>query len=190
MDKMDWTKTKAVWDGEDWRFTEVPLEACLGGAVVVHCWDGRTCFSPMELNYNGDDPVKAVDALMYWCEHGESQPDEVIKQQPRRYEMKKNFVFYKLRLEDLVKASIAPLRKQVQDNEALFDHMVANSNWLVLDVDAAKLRNSLSGSDEAPEVRSLVNYIRLVKKRTAFTRRIGGSQWYVEINNNQGESKC
>lgn len=66
MDKMDWTKTKAVWDGEDWQFTEVPGEAC---------WDGRTCFSPMELNYNGDDPVRAVDALMYWCEYGEPQPN-------------------------------------------------------------------------------------------------------------------
>ena len=80
MDKMDWTKTKAVWDGEDWQFTEVPGNAC---------WDGRTCFNRTELNYNGDDPVKAVDALMYWCEYGESQPDEVIsKKTIRRYEMK------------------------------------------------------------------------------------------------------
>jgi len=62
MKERDWTKTKAVWDGEDWRFTEVPLEACPN-------WGGRTCFSRMELNYNGDDPVKAVVALRYWCEH-------------------------------------------------------------------------------------------------------------------------
>jgi hypothetical protein len=67
--KSDWTKTQAVWDGEDWRFTEVPLDACPN-------WGGRTCFSRMELNYNGDDPVKAVVALRYWCEHGESQPSE------------------------------------------------------------------------------------------------------------------
>jgi len=71
INKKDWTKTKAVWDGEDWRFTEVPLEACPN-------WGGTTCFSRMELNYNGDDPVMAVDALMYWCDHGESQPDETV----------------------------------------------------------------------------------------------------------------
>ena len=71
MDKMDWTKTQAVWDGEDWRFTEVPLEACPS-------WGGRTCFNRTELNYDGADPVKAVDALMYWCEYGESQPNETV----------------------------------------------------------------------------------------------------------------
>jgi len=56
----DWTKTQAVWDGEDWRFTEVPLEACPN-------WGGRTCFNRTELNYDGADPADAVDALMYWC---------------------------------------------------------------------------------------------------------------------------
>ena len=94
--------------------------------------------------------------------------------------MRKDFAFHNLRLDDLVKASIAPLHKQVQDNEALFDRMVANSNWIVLDVDATKIRPDTSGSDKAPEVRSLVNYIRSIKKR-AFTRRIGGNQWYVEV---------
>ena len=94
--------------------------------------------------------------------------------------MKKNFAFHKLRLDDLVKASIAPLHKQVQDNEALFDRMVANDNWIVLDVDATKIHIGMSGSDEAREVRSLVNYIRSIKKRT-FTRRIGANQWYVEV---------
>jgi hypothetical protein len=94
--------------------------------------------------------------------------------------MKKGSVFYKVRLDDLVKASIAPLHKQVQDNEALFNHMVANFNWLVLDVDAAKIHIGVSGSDEAPEVRSLVNYLRSINKKT-FTRRIGGNQWYVEV---------
>ena len=67
----DWTKTQAVWDGEDWRFTEVPLEACPN-------WGGRTCFSRMELNCYTENPADAVDALMYWCEHGESQPDETV----------------------------------------------------------------------------------------------------------------
>ena len=71
MDKMDWTKTKAVWDGEDWRFTEVPLEASAA-------WRGTTTFSRSELNYNGDDPAKAITALMYWCEHGESQLREDV----------------------------------------------------------------------------------------------------------------
>jgi hypothetical protein len=95
--------------------------------------------------------------------------------------MKKGSVFYKVRLDDLVKASIAPLHKQVQDNEALFNHMVANSNWLVLDVDAAKIhRIGVSGSYESLEVRSLVNYLRSINKKT-FTRRIGGNQWYVEV---------
>ena len=62
---MDWTNTKAEWDGEDWRFTEVPLEACPN-------WGGRTCFSRMELNYEGADPKVALAALKYWVEHGES----------------------------------------------------------------------------------------------------------------------
>jgi len=67
--KLDWTKTNAVWNGEDWLFYEVPLEACPN-------WGGTTCFSRSELNYEGDDPVKAVVALRYWCDHGESQPSE------------------------------------------------------------------------------------------------------------------
>lgn len=62
---MDWTNTKAEWDGEDWRFTEVPLEACPN-------WGGRTCFSKSELNYEGADPKVALAALKYWVEQRES----------------------------------------------------------------------------------------------------------------------
>lgn len=62
---MDWTKTTAVWNGEDWVFENVPLEACPN-------WGGRTCFSRMELNYDGRDPKVALAALQYWVEHGES----------------------------------------------------------------------------------------------------------------------
>ena len=56
---MDWINTKAVWNGEDWIFTDVPLEASPN-------WGGRTCFSPMELNYTGGDPDVALAALKYW----------------------------------------------------------------------------------------------------------------------------
>lgn len=66
MNKQNWTKTQAVWDGEDWRFTEVPLDAS-------SAWGGTTCFSRSELNYDGNNPADAIAALMYWCEHGESQ---------------------------------------------------------------------------------------------------------------------
>lgn len=62
---LDWSNTTAVWDGEDWVFDNVPLEACPK-------WRGHTCFSRMELGYNGHDPKTAVYALRYWVENGES----------------------------------------------------------------------------------------------------------------------
>jgi hypothetical protein len=66
---MDWTNTKAEWNGEDWIFTGVPLEACPN-------WGGRTCFSRTELNYGGANPDIAVDALQQWVEGAvtESEP--------------------------------------------------------------------------------------------------------------------
>jgi hypothetical protein len=72
---MDWTNTKAAWNGEDWIFTEVPLEACPN-------WGGRTCFSRMELNYEGADPKVALAALKYWVEHGESWGSDPAKSDP------------------------------------------------------------------------------------------------------------
>lgn len=58
---------KAEWDGEDWWFRGIPLEVCPN-------WGGTTCFSKYELNYEGTDPAGAIEALMYWVNHGESQP--------------------------------------------------------------------------------------------------------------------
>jgi hypothetical protein len=56
-DTMDWSKTRAEWDGEDWLFYNVPPEAG---------WpSGQTCFSEREL---GDciSPEKAIKALKAW----------------------------------------------------------------------------------------------------------------------------
>lgn len=55
--KMNWDKTKAYWDGEDWVFTDVPIEAG---------WDsGTTCFSETELG-DCNTPEQAIEALKYW----------------------------------------------------------------------------------------------------------------------------
>lgn len=60
---MDWSKTTAEWDGEDWQFEGVPVEAG---------WDsGSTCFSPMELGYSYEQaatitPEQAIDSLKAW----------------------------------------------------------------------------------------------------------------------------
>ena len=56
-DTMDWSKTKAMWDGEDWLFTGVPPEAG---------WkSGETCFSERELGMC-ISPEKAIKALKSW----------------------------------------------------------------------------------------------------------------------------
>ena len=54
---MAWDLTKAYWDGEDWVFTDVPIEAG---------WDsGTTCFSESELG-DCNTPEQAIEALKYW----------------------------------------------------------------------------------------------------------------------------
>ena len=56
----DWSKTTAVFDGEDWRFENVPLEVCPN-------WRGSTCFSERELGVRGDAaPDAAIRALQVW----------------------------------------------------------------------------------------------------------------------------
>jgi len=56
-DTMDWSKTKAEWDGEDWLFYNVPPEAG---------WpSGQTCFSERELGAC-TSPEQAVRALKAW----------------------------------------------------------------------------------------------------------------------------
>ena len=56
-DTMDWSKTHAEWDGEDWLFYNVPPEA--GWA------SGETCFSERELGECAT-PERAVKALKSW----------------------------------------------------------------------------------------------------------------------------
>ena len=59
-DVPDWSKTTAVFDGEDWRFENVPLE-------VRPRWRGSTCFSEMELGVREDaTPDAAIRALQDW----------------------------------------------------------------------------------------------------------------------------
>ena len=54
---LDWSKTTAVWTGEDWVFDDVPLDA-------AWYWKGHTCFSPMELGIkDGATPEQAIVAL-------------------------------------------------------------------------------------------------------------------------------
>ena len=56
-DTMDWSKTTALWDGEDWLFAGVPPEAG---------WEsGQTCFSERELGMC-ISPEKAIKALKAW----------------------------------------------------------------------------------------------------------------------------
>jgi hypothetical protein len=56
-DTMDWSKTHAEWDGEDWLFYDVPPEAG---------WpSGQTCFSERELG-ECSSPERAVKALKAW----------------------------------------------------------------------------------------------------------------------------
>ena len=56
-DTMDWSKTRAEWDGEDWQFYDVPPEAG---------WEsGQTCFSERELGMC-TSPEQAVRALKCW----------------------------------------------------------------------------------------------------------------------------
>ena len=56
-DTMDWSKTTAMWDGEDWLFAGVPPEA--GWA------SGQTCFSERELGMC-ISPERAIKALKAW----------------------------------------------------------------------------------------------------------------------------
>ena len=52
--------TKAVFDGEDWVFTEIPLEVCPN-------WRGTTCFSTRELGIaEGCTSEQAIAALEAW----------------------------------------------------------------------------------------------------------------------------
>ena len=56
---MDWSKITAYWDGEDWQFDGVPIEAG---------WDsGSTCFSPEELG-DVDTSEQAISALKSWVQ--------------------------------------------------------------------------------------------------------------------------
>ena len=56
-DEWDWSKTTAMWDGEDWLFADVPPEAG---------WpSGETCFSEQELGDCGT-PKQAIRALKAW----------------------------------------------------------------------------------------------------------------------------
>ena len=56
-DDWDWSKTTALWDGEDWLFAGVPPEAG---------WEsGQTCFSERELGMC-ISPEKAIKALKAW----------------------------------------------------------------------------------------------------------------------------
>jgi hypothetical protein len=56
-DTMDWSKTTAMWDGEDWLFAGVPPEAG---------WkSGETCFSERELGVC-ISPQHAIKALKAW----------------------------------------------------------------------------------------------------------------------------
>jgi hypothetical protein len=56
-DTMDWSKTTAMWDGEDWLFAGVPPEAG---------WpSGETCFSERELGMC-ISPERAIKALKAW----------------------------------------------------------------------------------------------------------------------------
>jgi hypothetical protein len=54
---LDWSKTTAVWTGEDWVFDDVPLDA-------AWYWKGHTCFSPRDLGIKeGATPEQAIAAL-------------------------------------------------------------------------------------------------------------------------------
>lgn len=56
-DEWDWSKTTAMWDGEDWLFAGVPPEAG---------WpSGQTCFSERELGMC-ISPQHAIKALKAW----------------------------------------------------------------------------------------------------------------------------
>ena len=57
--EMNWDNTQAVFDGEDWVFTGVPIEAG---------WDtGTTAFSPYELGVCST-PEQAINALKDWVQ--------------------------------------------------------------------------------------------------------------------------
>lgn len=65
-DEWDWSKTTALWDGEDWLFAGVPPEAG---------WEsGQTCFSERELGMC-ISPQHAIKALKNWVSEtkGESK---------------------------------------------------------------------------------------------------------------------
>jgi hypothetical protein len=56
----DWSKTTAEFDGEDWVFNNVPLDACPE-------WHGQTCFSERDLGALGyAAPDAAIRALQKW----------------------------------------------------------------------------------------------------------------------------
>jgi len=56
----DWSKTTAMFNGEDWFFENVPLEVC-------DDWLGQTCMSPRDLGVQEDAaPEQAIAALKNW----------------------------------------------------------------------------------------------------------------------------
>jgi hypothetical protein len=55
-----WADTTAEFDGEDWVFNNVPLDACPE-------WHGSTCFSERDLGVReGAAPDVAIRALQKW----------------------------------------------------------------------------------------------------------------------------
>jgi len=55
-----WEDTTAEFDGEDWVFNNVPLDACPE-------WHGSTCFSERDLGVREDAaPDVAIRALQKW----------------------------------------------------------------------------------------------------------------------------
>ena len=60
MKQNTWDNTTAEWDGEDWNFFHIPLDACPE-------WRGQTCMSPRELGYDGKcTPEQSIAALKDW----------------------------------------------------------------------------------------------------------------------------
>jgi hypothetical protein len=60
MKQNTWDNTTAEFNGEDWCFKHVPLDACPE-------WHGSTCFSERDLGCSSTrTPEQAIAALKYW----------------------------------------------------------------------------------------------------------------------------